>query len=116
MKSIDKQFWIEWTMFLLLSTATSLSLGRNADTAALCGAYALSLAATAVCLRTNPREALYNIVVMLLYNAPLSYCLLFMGHGGAGLTWWFLTLLLNALHSITILIYSIAHHRPSPHQ
>lgn len=44
---------------------------------------------------------------MLVYNAILSYNLVFNSQYGAGMTWWLLALTLNTLHSIILLAFVI---------
>ena len=72
----------------------------------LSAAYMLSLLSTWLCHRVRPRAALGNLIVMIAYNAILSYNLVFNSRYGAGLTWWLFALLLNAIHSIGLLIYT----------
>ncbi len=105
-KTTRRLFWTAWALLLLLLTATCLSLPANGDTAALTAAYFLSLSATMLCYRSNPRTAIGNLIAMLLYNIALSYCLIFESSGGAGLTWWFYALTFNALHAISLLAWS----------
>ena len=105
MKLTDKRFWIAWLVLLLLAIVSCMAGGWSEDTALLGAAYALSLLSTWLCHRVRPRAASGNLIVMLAYNAILSYNLVFDSHYGAGLTWWFLALLLNSIHSIALLVY-----------
>ena len=82
-----------------------ISEGWSEDTVMLGGAYALSLLSTCLCHRVRPRTAFVNLIVMIAYNAILSYNLVFNSQYGAGLTWWFLALLLNTLQSLPLLGY-----------
>ena len=95
----DKRFWIAWPVLLLLAIASCMAEGWNEDTALLGLAYALSLLSAWLCHRVRPRAALGNLIVMIAYNAILSYNLVFNSHYGAGLTWWFCALLLNVSQS-----------------
>lgn len=105
MKPTDKRFWIAWLVFLLLAIVSCMAGGWNEDTALLGAAYMLSLLSTWLCYRVRPRAALGNLIVMIAYNAILSYNLVFNSHYGAGLTWWFFVLFMNTIHSICLLIY-----------
>lgn len=108
MKLTDKRFWIAWLVLLILAIASCMAGGWNEDTALLGAAYTLSLLSAWLCHRVRPRVALGNLIVMLAYNAILSYNLIFNSLYGAGLTWWFFALLLNAVHSLVMLAYSFA--------
>lgn len=77
------------------------------DTLLLAVAFALSLIAIAIIHKFRNRTALRNILFWLGYNALLSFGLLFKSEGGAGLTWWFYLLCLNALQFISLVVYSI---------
>ena len=77
------------------------------DISLLAVAFALSLIAIAIIHKFKNRTALCNILFCLGYNAVLSYGLLFKSEGGAGLTWWFYLLCLNALQFIVLVVYSI---------
>ncbi len=90
------------TVWLVLSCMTG---GWNEDTALLGAAYTLSLLSAWLCHRIRSRAALGNMIVMIAYNAILSYNLVFNSRYGAGLTWWFFILLLNTTHSICLLIF-----------
>ena len=105
MKLTDKRFWIAWLVLLILAIASCMAGGWNEDTALLGAAYTLSLLSAWLCHRVRPRVALGNLIVMIAYNAILSYNLVFNSHYGARLTWWFYALLLNAIHSIGLLIF-----------
>ncbi len=106
MKLNDKRFWIAWLVLLILAIVSCMAEGWNEDTALLGTAYTLSLLSTWLCQRVKPRIAFGNLIVMIVYNAILSYNLVFNSRYGAGLTWWFFILLLNAIHSICLLIYT----------
>ena len=108
MKLTDKRFWISWGALLVLMVGRCLSEGWREDTTLLGGAYALSLLSTYLCHRIRERIAFGNLIVMIVYNAILSYDLAFHSHYGAGQTWWFFALLLNAVHSIALLAFVIA--------
>lgn len=108
MKPTDKRFWISWGALLVLMVGCYLSEGWREDTALLGGVYALSLLSTYLCHRIRQRIAFGNLIVMIVYNAILSYNLAFHSRYGAELTWWFFALLLNAVHSIALLAFVIA--------
>ena len=108
MKLTDKRFWIAWPVLLILAIWSCMTGGWNEDTALLGAAYALSLLSAWLCHRIRPRVAFGNLIVMLAYNAILSYNLFFNSRYGAGLAWWFFILLLNAVHSLVMLVYSFA--------
>lgn len=108
MKPVYRIFWIAWLVLLILAIVSCMAGGWNEDTALLGTAYTLSLLSTWLCHRVRPRAALGNLIVMLAYNAILSYNLFFNSRYGAGLTWWFFILLLNAVHSLVMLAYSFA--------
>ena len=105
MNPTDKRFWIAWLVLLLMSIVSCMAEGWSEDTALLGAAYALSLLSAWLCHRVRPRVALGNLIVMIAYNAILSYNLVFNGQYGAGLTWWFFILLLNTIHSMCLLIF-----------
>ncbi len=73
----------------------------------LCAAYALSLLSTWLCYKAKPKAAFVNLIVMIAYNAMLSYNLVFNSQYGTGLTWWFFVLLLNTIHSIGLMIFTL---------
>ena len=102
----DKRFWIVWLVLLILAIVCCMAGGWNEDTALLGAAYALSLLSTWLCHRFRPRATFGNLIVMIAYNAILSYNLVFNSRYGAGFTWWLFALLLNAIHSICLLIYT----------
>ena len=108
MKLTDKRFWISWGALLVLMVGRCLSEGWREDTTLLGGAYALSLLSTYLCHRIRERIAFGNLIVMIVYNAILSYDLAFHSQYGAGQTWCFFALLLNAVHSIALLAFVIA--------
>lgn len=107
MKPTDKRFWIAWLALLLLAIMCCIAEGWCEDTALLGGGYALSLLSTWLCHRVRPRTAFGNLIVMIAYNAILSCNLVFNSQYGAGLTWWFFTLLLNIIHSISLMIFTL---------
>jgi len=106
MKLTDKRFWIAWGVMLVIIVGCCLSEVWSEDTALLGGAYALSLSSTWLCHRVRPKVAYGNLTVMIMYNAILAYNLVFNSLCGAGMTWWFYAVLLNAIHSIALLGYS----------
>lgn len=106
MKLTDKRFWIAWLVLLILAIVSCMAEGWNEDAALLDAAYMLSLLSTWLCHRVRPRVAFGILIVMIAYNAILSYNLVFNSHYGAGLTWCLFALLLNAIHSIALLIYT----------
>lgn len=106
MKLTDKRFWIAWLVLLLLVIVSCIAEGWSEDIALLGAAYALSLLSTWLCHKVRLRTAFGNLIVMIAYNAILSYNLVFNSQYGAGLTWWFFALLLNTIHSIALLGYS----------
>ena len=107
MKLTDKRFWIAWLVLLLLAIVSCMTGGWSEDTALLGLAYALSLLSTWLCHMVRPGSASGNLIVMIVYNVILSCNLIFNSRYGAGLTWWFFALLLNAIHSIGLLIYTL---------
>lgn len=113
MTTSDKRFWIAWGVLLVLLVGCCLSEGWRVDTAMLGGAYALSLLSTWLCHKVRPRVAYGNLIVMIVYNAILAYNLVFNNRYGAGMTWWFYALLLNTIHSIALLIYTLVIHYKS---
>ena len=100
-----KRFWIAWPVLLILAIVSCTAGGSNKDTVLLGTAYALSLLSAWLCHRVRPRVAFGNLIVMILYNAILSYNLIFDSNYGAGLSWWFLILFLNTLQSFSLLVY-----------
>ena len=98
-------FWIAWGVLLVVMVGCCISEGWSEDTALLGGTYALSLLSTWLCHKAKPKAAFVNLIVMIAYNAILSYNLVFNSQYGAGLTWWFFALLLNTIHSIGLMIY-----------
>ena len=105
MKLTDKRFGIAWLVLLLLAIVNCMAEGGSEDIALLGVAYALSLLSTWLCHKAKPKAAFVNLIVMIAYNAILSYNLVFNSQYGAGLTWWFFALLLNAIHSIGLMIF-----------
>ena len=106
MKPTDKRFWIAWPVLLILAIVSGMAEGWNEDTTLLGASYTLSLLSAWLCHRVRPRAALGNLIVMFVYNAVLSYNLVFNSRYGARLTWWFFILLLNTIYSIGLLIYT----------
>ena len=106
MKLTNKRFWVAWLILLLLAIVSCIIEEWNEDAALLGVTYALSLLSTWLCQRVKPRTAFGNLIVMIVYNAILSYNLIFNSHYGARLTWWFFILLLNTIYSIGLLIYT----------
>lgn len=107
MKLADKRFWIVWGVLLLLMVGVCVSEGWREDTALLGGVYVLSLLSTWLCHRVRLGVAYGNLIVMIAYNAILAYNLRFNGQYGAGTTWWLFILLINAVHSIVLLFYTL---------
>ena len=101
----NKRFWIAWLVLLLLVIVSCIGEGWSEDIALLGAAYALSLLSTWLCHKAKPKAAFVNLIVMVAYNAILSYNLVFNSQYGAGLTWWFYALLLNTIHSIGLMIF-----------
>lgn len=104
----DKRFWIAWLVLLLLVIVSCMVEGWSEDIALLGAAYALLLLSTWLCHKAKPKAAFVNLIVMIAYNAILSYNLVFNSQYGAGMTWWFYAVLLNAIHSIALLTFVIA--------
>ena len=103
----DKRFCIAWGIFLVFAVTICIIEGWSEDTALLGVTYALSLLSIWLCHRVKSRTAFSNLIVMIAYNAILSYNLVFNSRYGAGLTWWLLILLLNTLQSLSLLVYVI---------
>ena len=98
-------FWILWGVLLVVMVGCCIFEGWSEDTALLGGTYALSLLSTWLCHKAKPKAAFVNLIVMISYNAILSFNLVFNSQYGAGLTWWFFALLLNTIHSIGLMIF-----------
>ena len=94
-------------IFLFFAVTICIIEGGSGDTALLGVTYALSLLSTWLCHRVKPRTAFGNLIVMIAYNIILGYNLVLNSRYGAGITWWFLILLLNTIQSIILLVYSI---------
>lgn len=107
MNVTDKQIWIVWAALEVLMVVVIAFCGWNEDTVLLGIAYALSLLSTLLCHRIRPKAAFGNLLIMLLYNAILGYSLIFNNQGGEGFTWWFYLILLNGIHSIGLIIFTI---------
>lgn len=115
MKLTDKRFWITWLVFLLLAIACCIAVGWSEDSALLGTAYALSLLSTWFCHKVRPKVAFGNLIVMIAYNAILSYNLFFNSQYGTGLTWWFFALFLNTINSIALQVYFVVARYKSTH-
>lgn len=107
MKLTDNRFWIAWLMLLILAIVSCMADGVSEDSALLGAAYALSLLSTWLCHKIRPRTAFGNLIVMVVYNAILSYNLVFNSQYGVGLTWCFFALLLNTIQSIGLITVAI---------
>lgn len=107
MKPTDKRFWIVWAALTVLMVVAIAFCSWNDDTMILGIAYALSLLSTWLCHRIRPKAAFGNLLVMFIYNAILGYNLIFNSQGGAGFTWWFYLLILNGIHSIGLIVFTI---------
>lgn len=107
MKLTDKRFWIAWAVLILLMVRVCIIEEWSEDTSLLGVIYTLSLLSTWLCYRIRPRIAFVNLIVMIGYNAILGYNLAFNSRYGTGLTWWFFALLLNAIQSIVLLVFTI---------
>jgi len=103
----EKRFWILWLIGAIIAVAVNLCSSWSEDTLLLAVAFALSLIAIAIIHKIRYRTALCSILFWLVYNALLSFGLLFKSEGGAGLTWWFYLLCLNTLQFIVMAVYSI---------
>lgn len=77
MRLTDKRFWIAWLLLLILAIVSCIAEGWSEDTALLGGAYALSLLSTWLCHKVRPKAAFGNMIVMVAYNAILSYNLVY---------------------------------------
>ena len=111
----NKRFWIAWLVLLLLVIVSCIGEGWSEDIALLGAAYALSLLSTWLCHKAKPKAAFVNLIVMIAYNAILSYNLVFNSQYGAGLTWWLIALMLNAIHSIALQVYFVVARCKSTH-
>lgn len=100
-----KRFWTAWLVLLFLAIVSCIAEGWSEDTALLGGAYALSLLLTWLCHRVRLKAAFVNLIIMISYNAILSFNLVFNSQYGSGLTWWLFALLLNTIHSIGLMIF-----------
>lgn len=108
-------FWITWGVLLVLLFGCCISEGWSEDTSLLGGAYVLSLLSTWLCHRVRPRVAYGNLIEMIVYNAILAYNLAFNSRYGSVMTWWFYAVLLNTVHSIALLIYTLVIRHKSTH-
>lgn len=104
-----------WGVMFVLMVECCISEGWSEDTALLGGTYALSLLSTCLCHKARPRVAYGNLIVMIVYNAILAYNLVFNSRYGSGMVWWFYALLLNTIHSIALLIYTLVIRYKSTH-
>lgn len=107
MKLTDKRFWTAWLVLLLMAIVSFMAEGWSEGSALLGAAYALSLLSTWLCHKVRPKAAFGNLIVMTAYNAILSCNLVFNSQYGAGLTWLFFALLLNTIHSISLMIFTL---------
>lgn len=107
MKLTDKRFLTAWFVLLIMAIVSCMAEGWNEDSALLGVAYALSLLSTWLCNKVRPKAAFGNLIVMIVYNAILSYNLVFNSQYGTGLTWWFFALLLNTINFIILLVYTL---------
>ena len=107
MKLIDKCFLILWLIGVIMAVTVCLCTSWSEDISLLAVAFVLPLIAIAIIHKFRNRTALCNILFWLGYNAVLSYGLLFKSEGGAGLSWWFYLLCLNALQFIVLIVCSI---------
>ena len=104
MKLTDKRFWIAWLVLLLFAIVSCMACGWSEDSGLLGAAYGMSLLSSWLCHRVRARAAFGNLIVMIAYNAILSYNLVFNSRYGVGITWWFLALLLNTVQSLSLLV------------
>ena len=108
MKLIDRQFWIAWTMLLLLMIGCCLTEDSCIeDLLLLGGAYAMSLISTWFFHKLRPRAAFGNLTVMIVCNSILALNLVFNSRHGEGFTWWLYTLLFNTALSTALLITAL---------
>lgn len=107
MKLTDKRFWIVWGVLFVIMVGCCVSGGWSEDMALLVGAYGLSLLSTWLCHRVKPKVVYGNLIMMTVYNAILAYNFTFNSRYGGGMTWWLYALLLNTVHSIALLIYTL---------
>ncbi len=105
MKLTDKRFCIVWLILLLIMGTTCIVGGWNEDTFLLGVAYALSLFSTWLIKKVEQKAAFYNLLVMIIYNAILSYNFLFNNRYGSGMTWWAYAIILNTIQSILLIVY-----------
>lgn len=101
------RFWLLWIIGAIMAVTVCLCSTWSEDTLLLAVAFVLLQIAIAIIRKLRYRTALCNIIFWLGYNSLLSYRLLFKSEGGAGLTWWFYLLCLNALQFIVLVVYSI---------
>ena len=107
MKLTDKRFWIAWAALAVLMAVITAQCSWNEDTKILCIVYALSLLSIWLCHKVKPRVAFGNLSVMIAYNTILAYNMAFNSRYGSGMTWRFYALLLNIVHSISLLVFVI---------
>lgn len=100
-------FWLAWLLLLVLLFGCCIYEGWSEDTALLGGTYTLLLLSALLCHRARPRVAYGNLIVMIVYNAILSFNLIFNSRYGSGMTWWLYALLLNVAHSTALLVFVI---------
>lgn len=105
MKLTDKRFCIVWLILLLIMGTTCIVGGWNEDTFLLGVAYALSLFSTWLIKKVEQKTAFINLLVLVIYNAILSYNLIFNSRYGSGMTWWAYAIILNTIQSILLIVY-----------
>ena len=76
-------FWILWGVLLVVMVGCCIFEGWSEDTALLGGTYALSLLSTWLCHKAKPKAGFVNLIVMIAYNAILSYNLVFNSQYGS---------------------------------
>ncbi len=107
MNLTDKRFWVFWQTLLVITGATCIVEWWNEDTFLLGVAYALSLFSTWLIKKKEQKIAFINLLVLIIYNAILSYNLIFNNKSGSGMTWWFYAIILNAIQSISLITYQL---------
>ncbi len=105
MNLIDKRFWTVWLALLMIMSATCIVESWCEDTLLLGVAYALSLFSTWLIKMEEQKTAFINLLVLVIYNAILSYNLIFNSRYGSGMTWWAYAIILNTIQSILLIVY-----------
>ncbi len=105
MNLIDKRFWTVWLALLMIMSATCIVESWCEDTLLLGVAYALSLFSTWLIKKKEQKIAFINLLVLVIYNAILSYNLIFNSRYGSGMTWWAYAIILNTIQSISLIVY-----------